>query len=204
MVAIELVRQLENMGKQGRLILLDGSPELMKMIVAQHFAAETVEELQDNMLLGICNVIIPSLCPQVIIFFFLPFSIFVQLFYVFCIKTCLKIFFLQLLPEIQKMKTWEEKLNRFTEMIPTEGVPQEFALSAENRKALCTAMYERVLSVQNFDMTNIKPINSPITLLKASAQSVRSINEDFGLQQVKIRKKTLNFFLNIFVIYSNC
>lgn len=88
-------------------------------------------------------------------------------------------------PEIQKFKTWEEKLNRFIEFIPKEGVPKEFALTTENQKAMCTVMYQRIQAVQNYDMSNVKPINSPITLLKASAQSVKSISDDFGLQQVE-------------------
>lgn len=69
MVAIELARQLEKTGKQGRLILLDGSPESMKMIVSQNFAAETEEQLQNNILLGIGDVATPAMRPQVIILF---------------------------------------------------------------------------------------------------------------------------------------
>lgn len=70
MVAIELGRQLECMGKQGRLILIDGSPQLMKLIVSQHLAAQTNEELQNNVLLGICDVAMPTISG--LVRFFLP------------------------------------------------------------------------------------------------------------------------------------
>lgn len=61
LVAIELTRQLESMGKQGRLILIDGSPKLMKLLVSQHLIGQTDEDLQNNVLLGICDVAMPTI-----------------------------------------------------------------------------------------------------------------------------------------------
>lgn len=68
--------------------------------------------------------------------------------------------------------------------MPTEGVLEKSAMSPQNLKALYTVMYQRVLAVQSYDMTSIKPIVSPIILLKAATQTIRSIDEYFGLQQV--------------------
>lgn len=98
------------------------------------------------------------------------------------------IYYLQLLSEIQELHSWEEKLDRLIAFVPTKNVPKEFALSQSNLKALCTAMYQRILAVQSYSLVNVKRINAPITLLKASAQSVRSISEDFELRKVKLRK----------------
>lgn len=94
------------------------------------------------------------------------------------------IYLLQVLPEIQQLKTWEKKVDRLIEFMPNEEATKEFALSHKNLKSLCTAMYQRILAIQNYDLTSFKPINSPITLLKASTQSFRTISEDFGLQKV--------------------
>lgn len=60
------------------------------------------------------------------------------------------------------------------------------ALSIENQRAICTAMYQRILVARDYDVTNIKPINSPITLLKASMETVKSNEQDYGLQKVSL------------------
>lgn len=63
--AIELVRKLESMGKHGRLILIDGSPEFLKLIISQHLNAETDEQIQDSVLAGICTRLFPEMNLQV-------------------------------------------------------------------------------------------------------------------------------------------
>lgn len=61
MVAIELARHLESMGKQARLILIDGSPESMKLFVSENLMGQTHEDLQNNVLLGTCDVAMPNI-----------------------------------------------------------------------------------------------------------------------------------------------
>lgn len=60
MVAIELVRKLENEGLSGKLILIDGSPEMLKLIQSQQLASNSDEELQSNVLLGMMDMMSPA------------------------------------------------------------------------------------------------------------------------------------------------
>ncbi|XP_048505770.1 fatty acid synthase-like [Athalia rosae] len=57
LIAIELVRRLESDGRNGRLILIDGSPEYMKVLAALNFKVDTDEQLQSNVLLSLMDVI---------------------------------------------------------------------------------------------------------------------------------------------------
>lgn len=65
LIAIELVRKLEEMNLQGRLILIDGAPEQMKAIASQHLSFKTITELENNVLLGIMDTIQPALSGKV-------------------------------------------------------------------------------------------------------------------------------------------
>lgn len=56
LVTIELARQLEAKGFNGRLILIDGAPLLMKEIVNQYFKSSSEEELQNNVLVRITEL----------------------------------------------------------------------------------------------------------------------------------------------------
>src|SRR5215469_18960502 len=50
LIAIELVRLLESMNLKGRLILIDGTPELIKTLKETLFPFTTIEEFQNNIL----------------------------------------------------------------------------------------------------------------------------------------------------------
>ena len=50
---------------EGKLILIDGSPDLLKRIKNQHLESKTDEELQRNVLLGMMDVIAPAITPEV-------------------------------------------------------------------------------------------------------------------------------------------
>jgi len=65
LIAIELVRKLEEMNLQGRLVLIDGAPEQMKAITSQHLSFRTITELENNILLGIMDIIQPALSGKV-------------------------------------------------------------------------------------------------------------------------------------------
>lgn len=58
------------------------------------------------------------------------------------------------------------------------------SMSIENQRAMCTAMYQRILIARDYDTTKIEPVNSPITLLKASMETVKFNEEDYGLKKV--------------------
>ena len=65
LVTIELARILEEKGFNGRLVLIDGSPDLVKAIVDQQLSSQSDEELENSVLLGIMNIIAPMLSSQV-------------------------------------------------------------------------------------------------------------------------------------------
>ncbi|KMQ97230.1 fatty acid synthase [Lasius niger] len=60
LVAIELARRLENQGLNGRLVLIDGAPDLMKAMIEQHLPYQTQEELQNNILLHVMDSLQPA------------------------------------------------------------------------------------------------------------------------------------------------
>lgn len=65
LIAIELVRKLEQLNFHGRLVLIDGAPEQIKAISNQHLFFKTITELENNILLGIMDIIQPTLSGKV-------------------------------------------------------------------------------------------------------------------------------------------
>ena len=63
---------------------------------------------------------------------------------------------------------------------PTENM----TMSLENQKLVCTAIYQRLLALEDYDLDNLKPIRSPIILIKPTMPSVRNLPEDYGLSKV--------------------
>ncbi|XP_018362103.1 PREDICTED: fatty acid synthase [Trachymyrmex cornetzi] len=57
LIALELVKRLEKHGLSGRLVLIDGAPELLKTMLEQFLPATTEEELQNNILLSIMDTV---------------------------------------------------------------------------------------------------------------------------------------------------
>ncbi|KAH0550507.1 hypothetical protein KQX54_019824 [Cotesia glomerata] len=64
LIAIELVRKLEAEGLTGKLILIDGSPDFTKTFKDQMFPSSSEEELQYNILVGIAEMIVPTLSEE--------------------------------------------------------------------------------------------------------------------------------------------
>ncbi|XP_032662832.1 fatty acid synthase-like [Odontomachus brunneus] len=60
LVAIELARLLESNGLNGRLVLIDGAPNLMKTMIEQFIPCSTTEELQNNVLLSVTDLLQPA------------------------------------------------------------------------------------------------------------------------------------------------
>jgi len=54
LIAIELVNRLEKRGLNGRLVLIDGAPEQMKML-SEQFISSSEEALQNDILLAIMD-----------------------------------------------------------------------------------------------------------------------------------------------------
>jgi len=51
---------LENQGLNGRLVLIDGAPDLMKAMIEQYLPYQTQEELQNNILLHVMDSLQPA------------------------------------------------------------------------------------------------------------------------------------------------
>lgn len=56
LIAIELVRLLESMNLKGRLILIDGAPDMMKAVKEKLFPFTTIQEFQNTVLLSLMDL----------------------------------------------------------------------------------------------------------------------------------------------------
>lgn len=65
LIALELARRLEKRGLSGRLVLIDGAPEYLKMTVEQFLPSTTDEELQNNIFLAIMDTMQSTLSGKV-------------------------------------------------------------------------------------------------------------------------------------------
>ncbi|GAB1862303.1 oleoyl-[acyl-carrier-protein] hydrolase [Camponotus japonicus] len=149
LIAIELMRKLEGMNLQGRLILIDGAPEQMKALANQFLPFTTSFELENNVLLSIMDVIQPTLSGK-------------------------------LLLELNKCTNWNEKLDTLSTHVPSTYTH----LSVDNNKYLCTTIYERVIAVHKYDVTQLSKIKSPIILLKPTISVLPYFQEDYGLHKI--------------------
>ncbi|XP_051154827.1 fatty acid synthase [Leptopilina boulardi] len=66
-ITIELARLLENEGFTGRIVLIDGSPEIMKKLVEQQLPSAHKGELETNLLLGIMDILAPNLSGEFLV-----------------------------------------------------------------------------------------------------------------------------------------
>ncbi|KAL2734787.1 fatty acid synthase-like [Vespula squamosa] len=60
LLSIELTRELEARGFNGRLILIDGAPQLIKELINQQVQSSSEEELQNNVLISIMDTFTDS------------------------------------------------------------------------------------------------------------------------------------------------
>ncbi|XP_072750690.1 fatty acid synthase-like [Anoplolepis gracilipes] len=148
LIAIELVRKLEEMNLRGRLVLIDGAPEQIKAMANQYLSFTTIVELENNVLLGIMDIIQPALSGK-------------------------------LLLELNKCTNWDEKLNTFI-----DHVPPTYKHMSNNNKSVCTTIYERLIAVHKYDVTQLPKIESPIILIKPIIQALPFSQEDYGLHKI--------------------
>uniref|UniRef100_A0A7G8Z9J8 oleoyl-[acyl-carrier-protein] hydrolase n=1 Tax=Meteorus pulchricornis TaxID=51522 RepID=A0A7G8Z9J8_9HYME len=153
LVAIELARRLEAEGLTGRLILIDGAPELMKAIKDQQLTASCNEQLETNVLVGVMDMVAPALSGELFV-------------------------------ELQRCTSWQEKLDKFIARIPTESL----SISAEYQRDICTAVYKRLIALENYDVSSLPPLRSSIILLKPSMPSVKNVSNDYGLSKLTREK----------------
>ncbi|XP_011875304.1 PREDICTED: fatty acid synthase-like [Vollenhovia emeryi] len=82
--------------------------------------------------------------------------------------------------ELAKCNTWDEKL----EIAHTYFPKEVNALTLENQKLVCLTIYEHVIAVQNYDISSLPRLKSPITLLKPTLVTIPFIEEDYGLHKI--------------------
>lgn len=82
--------------------------------------------------------------------------------------------------KLNKCTNWNEKLDVFISHIPSTYT----LLSVDNNKSVCTTIYERLIAVHKYDITQLPKIESPIDLLKPTIQSLSFPQEDYGLHKV--------------------
>ncbi|XP_044017899.1 fatty acid synthase-like [Aphidius gifuensis] len=153
LIAIEIVRLLEAEGLTGKLILIDGSPDLMHAIKNEQMTASNDDELQTNVLVGIMDIIKPSYSGE-------------------------------LYQNLQKCITWEQKLNIFIERISSESIQ----ITEEQQRNICFSVYNRLLAIENYDISIYPPLRSTIILLKPSMPTLKNISQDYGLSKVSHEK----------------
>ncbi|XP_015113057.1 fatty acid synthase [Diachasma alloeum] len=96
------------------------------------------------------------------------------------VDTVAPIFSGKLSMEFKKCKSWEEKLDVLMDHFPANNL----GLSVENRRNMCTCIYHRFLALDNYDTSNLPPIQSSIILLKSTLSTLKSLPEDYGLSKV--------------------
>ncbi|XP_032678594.1 fatty acid synthase-like [Odontomachus brunneus] len=67
LIAIELARRLEGMLLRGRLILIDGAPEQLKILADQFITNTTINEIQNNTLLNIMDFLNPAVSGKLLL-----------------------------------------------------------------------------------------------------------------------------------------
>ena len=82
--------------------------------------------------------------------------------------------------DIEKCKTWDEKLNALIARSNTTALE----MTDDHKKAMCTAVYNRILAAQEYDISQLPRIKASITLLKPTQPSLRAISEDYDLSKV--------------------
>ncbi|XP_011305442.1 fatty acid synthase [Fopius arisanus] len=90
--------------------------------------------------------------------------------------------------ELQKCRTWEDKLEAYMERMPSDALK----LSAENQRNVTMAMYQRLKSVGYYDPYSFPPIKSSITLLKPTLESFKYLSPDYGLTKLTTGKVTVH------------
>jgi len=82
--------------------------------------------------------------------------------------------------ELKKCETWEERYNIFAKHFLVINT----SLSPVNLKTLCTTVYKYLSAIQQYDLSMLPPIKSPIVLFKPTHSFYPMIEEDYGLHKV--------------------
>ncbi|TGZ48206.1 Uncharacterized protein DBV15_12201 [Temnothorax longispinosus] len=84
--------------------------------------------------------------------------------------------------ELIKCNTWKEKLKLFHAYFPNKVN----VLTTKNQKLMYFTVYNHIVAIQNYDISSLPRLKSPITLLKPTFPIVSVTEEDYGLHKVPI------------------
>ncbi|XP_071625450.1 fatty acid synthase-like isoform X1 [Temnothorax longispinosus] len=91
--------------------------------------------------------------------------------------------------ELNKCNTWDEKLKIFLAYFPNEID----ILTTENKKNLYFTVYNHIVAIQDYDISSLPRLKSPITLLKPTFLIASFTEEDYGLHKVTEGKIQIHY-----------
>ena len=91
-----------------------------------------------------------------------------------------KFSYLQLALELNKCNTWDKKVKVFHAYFPKELN----VLTIENQKLIYFTIYNHIVAIQDYDISSLPRLKSPITLLKPTFPIASFTEEDYGLHKV--------------------
>lgn len=166
-IAIEVMRQMQQLGyNNGKLILIDGSPSMMKEMTKMQLISDDDDYIQLTVLGGLMSQVIPL--PDV-----LKHKVMYKIRYAFKLKY---VFILQ--EELEKCKSYEERV-----WYLLDNSTVEVTHSKEYQAKLCISLYKRIKSVMKYENKEEK-LDCDITLYKPSIATLADCAEDFNLSVI--------------------
>ncbi|XP_071569269.1 fatty acid synthase-like isoform X2 [Temnothorax nylanderi] len=91
--------------------------------------------------------------------------------------------------ELNKCDTWNEKLKIFYAYFPKDLN----ILTIENQKLIYFTVYNHIVAIQEYDISSLPRLKSPITLLKPTFPMTSFTEEDYGLHKVTEGKVQIHY-----------
>ncbi|XP_011313292.1 fatty acid synthase [Fopius arisanus] len=90
----------------------------------------------------------------------------------------------ELMIELKKCNSWEKKLDVFMARVSAEAL----GISVEQRRNICTCIYNRLVALGNYNISSIPALRTPITLLKPSIETLKNLPPDYDLGKITKEK----------------
>ncbi|XP_063987869.1 fatty acid synthase-like [Diachasmimorpha longicaudata] len=90
----------------------------------------------------------------------------------------------ELLAQLDQSDYWEAKLDVFAKFTPVNGLN----ISSKQQRNIWSCIYHRILALDNYHIDTCPPLRSPITLLKPSVQTAKTLPADYDLSKITTGK----------------